>query len=65
MNERFTILNTKLASDDNELVEKSQKGDVEAFDSIYNKYSGKHYVFSLKYLIYYCTLGVCVWKDFR
>ncbi len=36
--------------DDNELVERLQKGDVEAFDSIYNKYSGKLYVFGFKYL---------------
>jgi RNA polymerase sigma-70 factor (family 1) len=36
--------------DDSELVERLQKGDVEAFDLIYNKYSGKLYAFGLKYL---------------
>jgi RNA polymerase sigma-70 factor (ECF subfamily) len=35
---------------DNELVERLQKGDVEAFDLIYEKYSGKLYAFGLKYL---------------
>ena len=35
---------------DNELVERLQKGDVEAFDLIYEKYSGKLYSFGLKYL---------------
>jgi len=40
----------KLVSGDNELVERLQKGDVEAFDLIYDKYSGKLYAFSLKYL---------------
>jgi len=39
-----------LISDDIELVERLQKGEVEAFDSIYNKYSGKLYAFGLKYL---------------
>lgn len=34
---------------DKELVEKLQKGDVEAFDLIYAKYSGKLYSFALKY----------------
>jgi RNA polymerase sigma-70 factor (family 1) len=36
--------------DDIELVERLQKGDVEAFDLIYDKYSGKLYAFGLKYL---------------
>lgn len=36
--------------DDIELVDKLQKGDVDAFDLIYNKYSGKLYAFGLKYL---------------
>ena len=36
--------------DDIELVERLQKGEVEAFDSIYNKYSGRLYAFGLKYL---------------
>ena len=36
--------------DDNELVERLQKGNVEAFDIIYNKYSGKLYAFGFKYL---------------
>lgn len=35
---------------DNELVEKLCGGDVEAFDQLYNKYSGKLYLFGLKYL---------------
>jgi RNA polymerase sigma-70 factor (ECF subfamily) len=40
----------KLVPDDNELIERLQKGDVDAFDSIYDKYSGKLYAFGLKYL---------------
>ncbi len=36
--------------DDIELVNRLQKGDVEAFDLIYDKYSGKLYAFGLKYL---------------
>jgi RNA polymerase sigma-70 factor (ECF subfamily) len=40
----------KFIPDDIELVERLQKGDVEAFDLIYDKYSGKLYVFGLKYL---------------
>lgn len=39
----------KLISGDNELVERLQKGDVEAFDCIFNKYSGNLYAFGLKY----------------
>jgi RNA polymerase sigma-70 factor (family 1) len=39
-----------MASDDIELVERLQKGDIEAFDLIYEKYSGKLYSFGLKYL---------------
>lgn len=35
---------------DIELVERLQKGDIEAFDLIYEKYSGKLYAFGLKYL---------------
>jgi RNA polymerase sigma-70 factor (family 1) len=35
---------------DNELVERLQKGEVEAFDQLYAKYSGKLYGFGLKYL---------------
>jgi len=35
---------------DIDLVERLQKGDVEAFDLIYEKYSAKLYVFGLKYL---------------
>ena len=35
---------------DIELVERLQKGDVEAFDLIYEKYSGKLYAFGLRYL---------------
>lgn len=37
-------------SDDIELVKRLQNGDVEAFDLIYKKYSGKLYSFGLKYL---------------
>ena len=37
-------------SGDTELVKRLQKGDVEAFDLIYEKYSGKLYSFGLKYL---------------
>ena len=40
----------KFVPDDIELVERLQKGDVEAFDLIYEKYSGKLYAFGLKYL---------------
>jgi RNA polymerase sigma-70 factor (ECF subfamily) len=40
----------KLFPGDIELVERLQKGDVEAFDLIYDKYSGKLYAFGLKYL---------------
>jgi len=36
--------------DDIELVEKLQKGDIEAFDLIYEKYSKNLYSFGLKYL---------------
>jgi RNA polymerase sigma-70 factor (family 1) len=40
----------KLYPDDTELVEKLQKGNIEAFDLLYEKYSGKLYSFGLKYL---------------
>lgn len=40
----------KLFPGDIELVERLQKGDIEAFDHIYEKYSGKLYSFGLKYL---------------
>ena len=40
----------KLFPRDIDLVEKLQKGDVEAFDLIYEMYSGKLYTFGLKYL---------------
>lgn len=39
----------KVVPDDCELVERLQKGDVEAFDLIYAKYSGKLYAFGFKY----------------
>jgi RNA polymerase sigma-70 factor (ECF subfamily) len=39
-----------LVPGDIELVERLQKGDVEAFDLIYDKYSRKLYAFGLKYL---------------
>jgi RNA polymerase sigma-70 factor (ECF subfamily) len=32
------------------LVERLQKGDIEAFDLLYDKYSGKLYAFGIKYL---------------
>lgn len=35
---------------DNELIEKLRIGDVEAFDQVYQRYAGKLYAFSLKYL---------------
>ena len=35
---------------DHELAEKLQKGDLEAFDQIFNKYSGRLFGFALKYL---------------
>ena len=35
---------------DNDLVERLQKGDIEAFDQIYEKYSKNLYSFGLKYL---------------
>jgi len=40
----------KLFPEDIELVERLQKGDIEAFDLIYDKYSGKLYAFGIKYL---------------
>lgn len=40
----------KLIPGDIELVERLQKGDIDAFDLIYEKYSVKIYAFSLKYL---------------
>lgn len=40
----------KIFPGDIELVERLHKGDVEAFDLIYEKYSGKLYAFGLKYL---------------
>jgi RNA polymerase sigma-70 factor (ECF subfamily) len=40
----------KLFPEDTDLVERLQKGDIEAFDLIYEKYSLKLYAFSLKYL---------------
>lgn len=39
----------KVFPDDKEMVERLQKGDIEAFDQIYEKYSGKLYAFGLKY----------------
>lgn len=40
----------KVFPDDIELVLKLQKGDVEAFDQVYQKYAGKLYGFTFKYL---------------
>lgn len=39
-----------MVTEDNDLVERLQNGDIEAFDTIYSKYSGKLYAFGLKYL---------------
>ena len=44
------ILTLKVFPTDIELVLKLQKGDVEAFDLVYEKYAGKLYGFTLKYL---------------
>lgn len=46
----MACLQLKTFTDDIELVERLQTGDVEAFDLIYAKYSGKLYKFGLKYL---------------
>ena len=40
----------KSFEDDIELISRLKKGDVEAFDLIYDKYSGKIYAFGLKHL---------------
>jgi len=40
----------KIFPEDIELVQKLQKGDAEAFDLVYEKYAGKLYGFTLKYL---------------
>ena len=40
----------KLFPADDELVAKLQKGDMEAFDRVYEKYAGRLYGFTLKYL---------------
>lgn len=40
----------KLLPPDKELIENLRKGDVEAFDLVYEKYAQKLYAFSLKYL---------------
>jgi RNA polymerase sigma-70 factor (family 1) len=40
----------KTSEDDSKLVENLRKGDVDAFDQIYARYSGKLYAFGLKYL---------------
>ena len=40
----------KLFPEDFDMVESLQKGDVEAFDLIYEKYSGRLFNFGLKYL---------------
>jgi len=37
-------------NDDKKLVERLQKGNIEAFDLIYERYSGNIYAFALKYL---------------
>jgi DNA-directed RNA polymerase specialized sigma24 family protein len=39
-----------LHPEDISLVQRLKQGDVEVFDLIYDKYSGKFYSFSLKYL---------------
>lgn len=43
-------LTLKIFPTDSELVENLRKGDVEAFDLVYEKYAQKLYAFSLKYL---------------
>ncbi len=35
---------------DNELIEKLREGDVDAFDQVYQRYAGRLYAFSMKYL---------------
>ncbi|MEL7589308.1 MAG: RNA polymerase sigma-70 factor [Prolixibacteraceae bacterium] len=40
----------KIVLPDNKLVENLRKGDIEAFDQVYEKYARRLYVFSLKYL---------------
>lgn len=40
----------KKFQDDNELIEKLRNGDVEAFDQVYQRYAGRLYAFSMKYL---------------
>lgn len=40
----------KVLHTDSELVERLRKGDVEAFDQVYQRYAGKLFAFSLKYL---------------
>lgn len=40
----------KILPPDNKLVENLRKGDIEAFDQVYEKYARRLYVFSLKYL---------------
>jgi len=40
----------KVFPDDDESVVKLQKGDVQAFDQVYEKYAGKLYAFTLRYL---------------
>ena len=40
----------KIFPEDNELIEDLRKGDVEAFDLVYEKYAERLYAFSLKYL---------------
>jgi len=44
------IIPLNLSPGDTELVKRIQTGDVEAFDLLYEKYSGKLYSFGLKYL---------------
>jgi len=40
----------KVFPEDDELVVKLHKGDIEAFDLVYEKYAGKLYAFTLRYL---------------
>lgn len=50
MHNRTNELRLKELASDKELIEKLRLGDVESFDQVYQKYAGKLYAFSLKYL---------------
>jgi len=50
LHNRTNELRLKELASDKELIEKLRLGDVESFDQVYQKYAGKLYAFSLKYL---------------